>query len=128
MELLHIWDIPRKQAVTALSRHRLARFGLHDPPELLSEVDLTTVLLTKIYGFVGGRLGFLARVANKRDMFAEAEAILKEEKQWLLNQCGLIPDFDDDVMDQQKWYLPSGQNSSSEGWKLVSIDKSTGPG
>jgi hypothetical protein len=44
-------------------------------------------------------------VANKEDMLGAAEEILREEKQWLLNQCGLIPDFDDDVMDQQKWQL-----------------------
>lgn len=52
---------------------------------------------------VGGRLGFLSRVANKENMLAAAQEILREEKQWLLNQCGLIPDFDDDVMDEQKW-------------------------
>ena len=38
-------------------------------------------------------------------MIAEAEEILRQEKQWLLNQCDLIPDFDDDVMDQQKWLV-----------------------
>ena len=54
---------------------------------------------------IGGRLGFLSRVANKKNMFEAAQDILQEEKQWLLNQCGLIPDFDDDVMDQQKWYI-----------------------
>ena len=54
---------------------------------------------------IGGRLGFLSRVANKKNMLEAAQDILQEEKQWLLNQCGLIPDFDDDVMDQQKWYI-----------------------
>lgn len=49
-------------------------------------------------------MGFLSRVANKEHMLAAAEEILREEKQWLLNQCGLIPDFDDDVMDEQKWH------------------------
>ena len=53
---------------------------------------------------IGGRLGFLSRVANKKNMLKAAQDILFEEKQWLLNQCGLIPDFDDDVMDQQKWF------------------------
>lgn len=38
-------------------------------------------------------------------MLSGAEEILQQEKQWLLNQCGLIPDFDDDVMDQQKWQV-----------------------
>jgi hypothetical protein len=53
---------------------------------------------------VGGRLGFLSVVANKTDMLSACDDILQQEKQWLLNQCGLIPDFDDDVMDEQKWY------------------------
>jgi hypothetical protein len=38
-------------------------------------------------------------------MLAEADEILQQEKQWLLNKCALIPDFDDDVMDQQKWQV-----------------------
>jgi hypothetical protein len=59
-----------------------------------------------VYDLIGGRLGFLSRVANKEHMLAAAEDILRQEKQWLLNQCGLIPDFDDDVMDQQKWLPP----------------------
>jgi hypothetical protein len=44
-------------------------------------------------------------VANKEHMLAAAVEVLREEKQWLLNQCGLIPDFDDDVMDEQKWHV-----------------------
>jgi hypothetical protein len=37
-------------------------------------------------------------------MLSACDDVLQQERQWLLNQCGLIPDFDDDVMDEQKWY------------------------
>jgi len=38
MELVPISDIPRGQAVTALSQHRLTRYGLEESPEILSRV------------------------------------------------------------------------------------------
>jgi hypothetical protein len=39
MELVPISDIPRTDAITALSRHRLARYGVEDPPEVLHKVS-----------------------------------------------------------------------------------------
>ncbi|XP_006461252.1 hypothetical protein AGABI2DRAFT_204905 [Agaricus bisporus var. bisporus H97] len=42
-------------------------------------------------------------IAKARDMDSAAEHMLNVEKQWLLSQIGLIPDCDDDVMDEQKW-------------------------
>ena len=33
----------------------------------------------------------------------QKEEMLAVEKAWLLSQVGLIPDCDDDVMDEQKW-------------------------
>ena len=38
MELVPICDIPRADAITALSTHRLARYGVQDPPEVLNKV------------------------------------------------------------------------------------------
>lgn len=38
MELVPIRDIPRADAITALSHHRLARYGVQDPPEVLHKV------------------------------------------------------------------------------------------
>jgi hypothetical protein len=52
---------------------------------------------------VGGRLSYLKRVAHAADMDAAAARLVKHEKSWLLSQIGLIPDHDDDVMDEQKW-------------------------
>lgn len=52
---------------------------------------------------VGGRLSYLSRVSKARDMHEHALTMLAVEKAWLLSQIGLIPDCDDDVMDEQKW-------------------------
>jgi hypothetical protein len=38
MELIPVFDIPRAEALTALSRHRIARYGAQDSPETLSKV------------------------------------------------------------------------------------------
>ena len=52
---------------------------------------------------VGGRLSYLSRVCKANDMVQEARRMLTVEKAWLLSQIGLIPNCDDDVMDEQKW-------------------------
>jgi hypothetical protein len=38
MEVVPVHDIPRKEAVASLSRHRLARYGVIDPPEIMQSV------------------------------------------------------------------------------------------
>lgn len=38
MELVPICDIPRADAITALSHHRIARYQVQDPPEVLHKV------------------------------------------------------------------------------------------
>ena len=40
-----------------------------------------------------------------------AEKLLQRERAWLLSEVGLIPDCDDDVVDEQKW--------SSGAWLLL---------
>ena len=67
---------------------------------------------------VGGRLSYLNKVARSKDMIGMARHLLEVEKGWLLSQiggyrhslldymylktdfAGLIPDCDDDVMDE----------------------------
>ncbi|PSR73768.1 hypothetical protein PHLCEN_2v10412 [Hermanssonia centrifuga] len=49
---------------------------------------------------VGGRLSYLAKIAKHPNMLSQAEQMLRVEKAWLLSQIGLIPDHDDDVMDE----------------------------
>ena len=56
--------------------------------------------LRDIVRMAGGRLSFLARVSRAADMEESAKVIVRHEKAWLQSQIGLIPDHDDDVMDE----------------------------
>ena len=55
--------------------------------------------LRHIVRMIGGRLSFLSRVARVPDMEERVKSIVGHEKAWLQSQIGLIPDHDDDVMD-----------------------------
>ena len=63
----------------------------------------TPDVFKEVVRLVGGRLTYLGKVAKAPDMIKHAEHMLAVEKAWLLSQIGLIPDCDDDVMDEQKW-------------------------
>lgn len=94
MEVIPVTDLPREQALDALSRYRKRYF--HE--------DLTVRQLEDVYEQVGGRLSFLNKVSKHRDMLKACEAIKEIEKRWFLNQCWILGStMDDDVMDQQKW-------------------------
>jgi hypothetical protein len=56
--------------------------------------------ITEAISIVGGRLLYLSKVSKARDMAEMARHMLSVEKAWLLSQIGLIPDCDDDVMDE----------------------------
>jgi transcription elongation factor GreA-like protein len=49
---------------------------------------------------VGGRLSYLNKVVKAKDILEMAKHLKSVEKAWLLSQIGLIPDCDDDVMDE----------------------------
>lgn len=48
----------------------------------------------------GGRLAYLSRLARSRDILHHTERLKHGEKAWLMTNIGLIPDCDDDVMDE----------------------------
>jgi len=54
----------------------------------------------QVVKLTGGRLSFLGKAAQSSDMLAAAQQMLDNEKSWMLNHIGLIPDHDDDVMDE----------------------------
>ncbi|KAF4126108.1 Myb-like DNA-binding domain [Geosmithia morbida] len=94
MEVIHVTDLPKSEAISALSKYRSRYFN----------ENLSSDMLEEIYARVGGRVSFLNRVAKSRDMLATCEAIKDIEKRWFLNQCWILGmEMDDDVMDQQKW-------------------------
>ncbi|KAL0955764.1 hypothetical protein HGRIS_001979 [Hohenbuehelia grisea] len=94
MHVLSIYDLDHGEAHTALRRMRLnAKGKLESPEEIKSAIEL-----------VGGRLSYLNRISKThREMTDMAKNLLLIEKAWLQSQIGLIPDCDDDVMDEQKW-------------------------
>jgi hypothetical protein len=97
-----ISDLPKHQAIVALKKYRSKYMGDVPEPALLSEV----------YDRVGGRLTFLNRVARSKDMLSTCDRIIETEKQWFLNNVGILGmEMDDDVMDQQK-YAVSYTNST----------------
>jgi hypothetical protein len=94
MEVTAISDLPKNQAMSALSKYRQKYFQETPKPEILAEV----------YNRVGGRLTFLNRVAKSKDMLKTCDAIIDTERRWFLNQCWILGmEMDDDVMDQQKY-------------------------
>lgn len=86
MEVLSIRDLDKKDAMSALHKRR-KRYQNEDIDDALAE---------KIYDKVGGRLAFLNRVAKSKDMLQMCDEIIKQEKTWLLNQCGLLGSSMDD--------------------------------
>jgi hypothetical protein len=94
MEVTSITDLPRSQAIAALSKYRQKYFREAPNLDILSEV----------YDRVGGRLTFLNRVAKSPDMLKTCDNIIDVERRWFLNQCWILGmEMDDDVMDQQKY-------------------------
>lgn len=57
-------------------------------------------IFNRALSLTGGRLSFLGKFTKAEDMQAYAEEMVQREKGWLLSQIGLIPDHDDDVMDE----------------------------
>jgi len=94
MHVLGINDLDPHESHYALRSMRKA---------VIHEGEESDERLREIVGMTGGRLSFLTRVARAPDMEESAKDIVKHEKAWLRSQIGLIPDHDDDVMDEQKW-------------------------
>ncbi|ORY84874.1 hypothetical protein BCR37DRAFT_334772, partial [Protomyces lactucae-debilis] len=114
MELLPVRDLPKEKALNAFSSYR---FRLHR--HVCSQEDLEAV-----WQAVGGRLRLLSKVAKEKDMHAKLRQFLRHEKTWVLNQSALIPDFDDDVLDDGKWQAGTFMLAQA----LVEEEKNNPPG
>ncbi|KAI1783557.1 hypothetical protein LXA43DRAFT_903328 [Ganoderma leucocontextum] len=93
MHVVSVYDLSTKDSLTAAMRMRMNANRPRASPETFDEV----------VNLVGGRLTYLGKVTKAADMVKHAKHLLDVEKAWLLSQIGLIPDCDDDVMDEQKW-------------------------
>ena len=92
-QVVSVYDLSRQDSLTAAMRMRHNSRRSRAPHEAFEEA----------YRIVGGRLTYLGKVTKAPDMVEYAKHMLAVEKAWLLSQIGLIPDCDDDVMDEQKW-------------------------
>lgn len=94
MEVIPVGDLPKQPALIALQKMRKKFFAEDTPSHILDEV----------YNKLGGRLTYLNRVAQAKDMIPVCDHICRTEKTWFLNQCWILGgEMDDDVMDQQKY-------------------------
>ncbi|KAF8346001.1 hypothetical protein F5887DRAFT_145941 [Amanita rubescens] len=93
MTVMSISDLKEEEALQATSYLRS-----HSQLDHASEEEFK-----KVVSLVGGRLSYLNQVSRSKDMLDKAKHLVAKEKEWLLSQTGLIPDCDDDVMDEQKW-------------------------
>ncbi|KAM0793680.1 hypothetical protein ACM66B_001108 [Microbotryomycetes sp. NB124-2] len=94
MHVLSIRDLTPAETHTFLSGTHKSNFPEGAP--------VSRQLSNQIWDMIGGRLSFLARLAKHENMVEAAEAMIESEMHWLHHRLGLIPDHDDDVMDEQK--------------------------
>ena len=83
-------DLNHHESIQALTRMHLNTKHVEPDPETLK----------RVISFVGGRMSYLNKVTHSKDPVWMAEHMKNVEKGWLLSQIGLIPDCDDDVMDE----------------------------
>ncbi|CEL56561.1 hypothetical protein RSOLAG1IB_07910 [Rhizoctonia solani AG-1 IB] len=93
-------DLAPDVAYKAFLKLRKDTLRIQNEEETESEGTLRDAALTS-----GGRLAYMSRLA--RSAAGQMEHSIKRLKQgehaWLRTNTGLIPDCDDDVMDEQKW-------------------------
>ncbi|KAJ6495778.1 hypothetical protein C8R47DRAFT_1116367 [Mycena vitilis] len=93
MHVLSIYDLDNREAMHAATRMHMS----------MKKTSIPVSVVKQAVELVGGRLSYLNKVARSKNMVDMAKHILAVEKAWLCSQIGLIPDLDDDVMDEQKW-------------------------
>ncbi|KAJ7668631.1 hypothetical protein DFH06DRAFT_203964 [Mycena polygramma] len=93
MHVLSIYDLDNREAMHAATRMHMS----------MKKTSIPVSVVKQAVELVGGRLSYLNKVARSKNMVEMAKHILSVEKAWLCSQIGLIPDLDDDVMDEQKW-------------------------
>ncbi|KZT05366.1 uncharacterized protein LAESUDRAFT_727003 [Laetiporus sulphureus 93-53] len=101
MQIVSVTDLKFKDGLRAFQRLRRRAGRQPVTPEVFEEAMSIT----------GGRLAYMAQISKESDILERSRRMLAVEKAWLQSVIGLIPDCDDDVMDEQKW--------SSTSWLLL---------
>ncbi|KAK7045529.1 hypothetical protein VNI00_007361 [Paramarasmius palmivorus] len=92
MHVVSIFDLSGVDAAKALTTMRTeTKPGMIDASEVKEAVSI-----------IGGRMSYLNKLSRSRSMKDTANRLLDLEKAWLLSQIGLIANFDNDVVDEQK--------------------------
>lgn len=102
MQVLTVADLSTRESLRALHafRHHPSQLPSRKAMQSQIDEDQQSGVYHEVLQYTGGRLSYLNRVARSQDMRQTAERMLRLEKGWLLGQIGLIPDCDDDVMDE----------------------------
>ncbi|RIB22207.1 hypothetical protein C2G38_2014459 [Gigaspora rosea] len=96
MEVIMVRDLKPKEAINLLKTKRQE-----------SEDELE-----KIVERIGGRLSYIKKLAKESDIYATVKYLENEERNWIINQIGLIPNFEGSALDKQQY--------ASCAWKLIS--------
>ncbi|CAA7260529.1 unnamed protein product [Cyclocybe aegerita] len=95
MHVISIYDLDPRESARASRRIRRSAGRPAAEPEAANEA----------LSLIGGRLSYLNKVSKAKDVVQMAKHLLQVETGWLLSQIGLIPDCDDDVMDEVQRFL-----------------------
>ncbi|KAG8926945.1 hypothetical protein FRC01_008189, partial [Tulasnella sp. 417] len=92
MHVISVKDLRGEESLAALRHLRQQHFGKAEDDSVLLDVLKVS----------GGRLSRLNMLSREKNIMEATEHMLDNEKGWILSVIGLIPDCDDDVMDEQK--------------------------
>ncbi|KAF8320502.1 hypothetical protein DL93DRAFT_2052955 [Clavulina sp. PMI_390] len=110
LKIISISDLSREDSLRAFQKMSGDCFNLSSPipwDPATNSTSTTKSLGDLVVELTGGRMSLLGKLAkSSRDLPGVQRAmqdILEAEKSFVLGLIGLIPDLDDDVMDEQKW-------------------------
>ncbi|KAH7157393.1 hypothetical protein B0J13DRAFT_520131 [Dactylonectria estremocensis] len=92
LRVMPVHDLSKDDAMACVRKAR----------ERLFFEDVPVSVLEHVYGRIGGRLRFLAQVANAPDMVEACDAICAQEKRWFLNQCWILGEEMDPAGEEQQ--------------------------
>ncbi|CAG8758562.1 14190_t:CDS:2, partial [Gigaspora margarita] len=106
MDVIRISELDSDEAMSLLKEQRKER-----RKELRKGREESDDELKEIVDTIGGRLSYIDKIAKEDNIKETAEILKNEEKTWIINQIGLIPNFEETAFDDQKY--------ASCAWKLI---------
>jgi hypothetical protein len=121
LQVLPISDLSYKEAVAALLKIRNISYPNGVPENLKNPAACSNDLKAckRAVHLTGGRLSYLSKVARAPCMEEATLQMIENEKTWILDHIGLIPDLDDDVMDE----VSLQEKNSSMGNNMKNVSK-----